>query len=194
MRFHLFRADLVRLSLIALGACLLFGSLCLGDRFASLGRAVFSEKPAEIDEAELCRTMLCSYGWEIIGEPTVREVTVPSVFDEVYTRYNTDIQLKNGYDLRKVAGKSVTLYEFTVQNYPSEDDVRASVLVYRGEIVGGDICSTRLDGFMHGFAPPDGVPFPSLSQIEKTARGAVFSVIRFATIPRGPCAPRYATG
>ena len=48
---------------------------------------------------------------------------------------------------------------------PTEDEVTANILVYENKIIGGDICSVNLDGFMHGFTPPDGVVLPSSEQL-----------------------------
>ena len=47
----------------------------------------------------------------------------------------------------------VQLYSLRVTNYPSYDgpgEVWATVLVRKGHVIGGDIHSTALDGFMHG--------------------------------------------
>ncbi|MBR6748707.1 MAG: hypothetical protein IKM07_07185, partial [Clostridia bacterium] len=39
-------------------------------------------------------------------------------------------------------------------NYPGGlSDVAANLLILDGEVIGGDISSTLLDGFMHGFDP-----------------------------------------
>ena len=48
---------------------------------------------------------LAKYGWEVEKEPKeIREVTVPREFDSVYEQYN-QMQLSEGLDLKKVAGK-----------------------------------------------------------------------------------------
>ncbi len=55
--------------------------------------------------------------------------------------------------MTKYAGKRCKRYSYSVLNYPEEpEDVRANILVYNGKIIGGDVCSLKLDGFMHGFA------------------------------------------
>lgn len=50
------------------------------------------------------------------------------------------------------AGQICTQYVYKVENHPGDDQVYATLLVYGDEIIGGDIASTAVDGFMHGFA------------------------------------------
>ena len=48
--------------------------------------------------------------------------------------------------------KSVRRYTYVIENYPDyEGTVYANVLVYRGKVIGGDVCSADVDGFIHGF-------------------------------------------
>lgn len=96
---------------------------------------------------------LQSFGWEVQAEPKeIVEVSLPEEMDDVLREYN-DIQKQQNMDLEKYTGKRVKRYTYEVINHPSgEQDVRANVLVYKNKIVGGDICTVRLDGFMHGFA------------------------------------------
>ena len=35
-------------------------------------------------------------------------------------------------------------------NYPTDDEVSAHLYVYNDKVIGGDISSAALDGFMHG--------------------------------------------
>ena len=97
---------------------------------------------------------ISSKGWEVDKEPDeVREIIIPSEFDDVYNNYNA-IQIKDGYDLTDYAGKRVKRWTYTVLNYPgyeNEEFIKINILMYDDEIIGGDICSIRLDGFMHGF-------------------------------------------
>lgn len=98
---------------------------------------------------------LASFGWEIEPEAEeIFEVMIPAEFDDVIIKYN-DIQKEQGCDLQKYAGKRCKRYTYIVSNYPEHDEnVRANLIVYGGKIIGGDICSLELDGFMHGFANP----------------------------------------
>ncbi len=100
---------------------------------------------------------LSQFGWEINEDPIeVREVIIPEEFDDTYTAYN-EIQKNQGFDLNVYAGMRVKRWTYTVKNYTGYENkecIHANVLVYDGLVVGGDICSVELDGFMHGFTMP----------------------------------------
>lgn len=101
-------------------------------------------------------SFISTYGWQVDDEPVeVRDVIIPETFDEVYSNYNK-IQLEQGFNLEKYAGMRVKRWTYIVRNYPDttpEDDyIRINVLVSDGKVIGGDVCSVKLDGFMHGFS------------------------------------------
>lgn len=100
---------------------------------------------------------LSQFGWEIQEDPVeVREVIIPEEFDDTYTAYN-EIQKNQGFDLTVYAGMRVKRWTYTVKNYAGYENkecIHANILVYDGLVVGGDICSVELDGFMHGFTMP----------------------------------------
>ncbi len=98
---------------------------------------------------------LSQFGWEVSEDPLeVAEVIIPSEFDDTYKAYN-EIQKKQGFDLEKYKGVRVKRWTYEIKNYPgyAEDSgcIRANMLVCDGKVIGGDICSVELDGFMHGF-------------------------------------------
>lgn len=97
---------------------------------------------------------LAQYSWEVKKEVAeVREVVIPQEFNDVYQNYNK-IQLEQGFDLTKYQGRPVKRWTYTVTNYPgyeNTDFIKANILVFDGQVIGGDICSTELDGFMHTF-------------------------------------------
>lgn len=100
-------------------------------------------------------SFISHYGWEVDEEPVeVREVIIPEVFDDVYQNYNK-IQLEQGFNLEKFAGQRVKCWTYVVRNYPGtmpgDDYIRLNMLVSDGVIIGGDVCSVKFDGFMHGF-------------------------------------------
>ena len=47
-------------------------------------------------------------------------------------------------------------YVYTVTNYPAADGgpYYATVLVYKNEVAGGDVCSAAQNGVMHSFTMP----------------------------------------
>ena len=97
---------------------------------------------------------LTSLGWEADAEPVeVAEIIIPAEFDEVYTEYN-ELQKEQGFDLEVYCGLRVKRWTYRITNlegYPETSDcIRANLLVYDGIIIGGDICSVELDGFMKG--------------------------------------------
>ena len=84
-------------------------------------------------------------GWEVDADScTVREVIIPSDFDESYQSY-ADLQARQGFDMEKLKGKRVKQVVYTVTN-AEEADVSAELLIYRGKIVAGDIFSMKTDG------------------------------------------------
>ncbi len=95
---------------------------------------------------------LKQFGWEVSGEPTESvEIKVPSDFDSVFTEYN-EIQKRQGLDLAKYRRKSVTRYTFEVKNFEgASGEVFASVIVYRGNVIAGDLCQSGENGFVVGF-------------------------------------------
>lgn len=102
---------------------------------------------------------LSQFGWDIDEDPIeVTEVIIPSEFDSDYEMYNK-IQTAQNLDLLPFAGKRVKRWTYSINNYPEYENkkgvIRANILVYEGAVVGGDVCSIELDGFMHGFDFPD---------------------------------------
>ncbi len=107
------------------------------------------EKVKTDDDVEM---FLSRFGWKVGANPSeIAEVTIPDEFDKIFTAYN-EIQKGQGLDLSKYHRKTVKRYTYEVENYPDyEGKVFANVLVYRGRVIGGDICSADTEGFIHGF-------------------------------------------
>ena len=97
----------------------------------------------KVKTAEDVISFLAQFGWQTDASPVeVKTVTVPTEFDKVYAAYN---------ELQK-EGKDVTRYTFAITNYKNyEGTVYANVLVYRNRVIGGDVCSADVSGFVHGF-------------------------------------------
>lgn len=95
---------------------------------------------------------LRSFGWQVQLTPTeTQEVRIPEEFNEVFTRYN-QLQQSQGFDLSRYAGKAAKRYVYTVTDSSGEVS-RATVLIHKGRIIGGDVTSGDHGG-MHGFSLP----------------------------------------
>lgn len=95
---------------------------------------------------------LTDFGWEVTTSPVeTQSVLIPMDTTEVYDRYNA-LQISQGYDLTQYAGKNATRYVYQINNYPNATEpVYATILVYKDQIIGGDITSTAADGAVQGF-------------------------------------------
>lgn len=82
------------------------------------------------------------------NQPETKTVIIPEVFYDVYNNYN-DMQKSAGYDLSLYKGCEVTIYTYQIksqQNHTGESVV--NLMVYKDKIIGGDISSTALGGYM----------------------------------------------
>ena len=96
---------------------------------------------------------LAQFGWEVQEEPLESTtVTIPAEFDKVFASYN-EMQRAQGLDLSAYGGRTVQRYTYRITNYEGYDGtVLANLLLYRGRVIGGDICSADSHGFLHGFS------------------------------------------
>ena len=99
---------------------------------------------------------LKDFGWDVTTSPVESgRVRIPDAPSEVFDRYNT-LQKGQGYDLSKYAGKTVMRYVYQVNNYPgATQPVYATVLVYKNQIIGGDVTDTSAKGHIRGFKMPE---------------------------------------
>lgn len=143
------RAKLIGLTAALVAAVVLIVSLvsCGGNTGSSTGNGETNDKRL---------TFLAGFGWSVNAAPTeTQEVRIPSTADsDVFARYN-DLQRSQGFDLQKYEGKKATRYVYEILNYPdATEPVYATLIVYRGKIIGGDVTATAANGKMHGFAMP----------------------------------------
>ena len=98
---------------------------------------------------------LKDFGWDVTASPTESsQVRIPEQTSEVFDRYN-QLQKSQGYDLSKLAGKNAMRYVYRINNFPgATDPVYATVLVYKNQIVGGDVTNTSAKGKVQGFKMP----------------------------------------
>ena len=77
----------------------------------------------------------------------IEKIKIPEEFNDTYKKYN-DLQRKSGYDISDYCGKEVKKYTYKVLNYNSDDTVIVNLLVFADKIIGGDIASAAVDGFI----------------------------------------------
>ena len=101
---------------------------------------------------------LKDFGWDVSTSPTESsQVRIPDTQSDVFERYNA-LQKSQSYDLSQYAGKTVMRYVYKINNYPNATEpVYATLLIYKNQIIGGDITNTAANGTMH--------PLTKLSQI-----------------------------
>ncbi len=135
-----------RTALIALGALLLLALLLLAGIRRS--RTPVGESGSTTEERV---RFLAELGWEADPETeSFEELRIPDVFSDLYESYN-ELQRQQGYDLADYRGKSCRLYSYEVTNWPDKSQhVLADLLVCGNRVIGGDVHSTNLDGFMVG--------------------------------------------
>ncbi len=135
--------------LIVIAAAVLLCALILaiGAGSGSVGR---SDSPVVKTNEDRVK-FLESLGWEVDPMPVSEKIVViPKEFSDVYNNYNR-LQLDQGYDLSQYRGMEATIYTYTVTNYTGySGNVVADLYVLNNEVIGGDIHSLAIDGFMHG--------------------------------------------
>ena len=144
------KVDLKKIALILgavaaviLGLILLFG----GDHTQTTAATPVSNNEQRVQFLE-------SLGWEVAASPAESgQVRIPETATEVFDRYN-QLQKQQGYDLSTYAGKNVMRYVYKVENFPdATEPVYATVLVYKNQIIGGDITDTSAGGKVQGIKP-----------------------------------------
>lgn len=153
-------AKLSRRRLALLGAAVV-GLLCCalllgsgrGQPALSVETAV-STKGIKTNEDRL--RFLSDFGWQVSPEPVaVEELLIPKQFDDSYNDYLA-LQAEQGFDLTRLAGKRLKRYTYQITNYPTgEGDVRVNLLIHKNTVAGGEVLSSKLDGFLHGLSMPD---------------------------------------
>lgn len=104
----------------------------------------------KVTSAEEAAAYLAALGWEVdVESAQVQQTVLPEYFDDTFTEYN-QLQIEQGFDLSDQAGREITVYLFRVTNYPNTtDEVMACLMTCKDRVIGGDIHSAQLDGFMH---------------------------------------------
>jgi len=141
------------LCLCLLGVLLVFLILLVGRKTS------FSPAPAAkmifLPSEEAQNEYLTSLGWEVEGSPLeTKTFRIPEKFTASYETYNA-LQLQQGFDLTEYRGKEVCRVTYRITNHPSGENVVADLLLCEGTLIGGDVQSPALGGFMEGLSYPE---------------------------------------
>lgn len=100
-----------------------------------------------------CTTYLDKYGWTHSEAPIeIEKIIIPSEFNDTYKKYN-DLQKKQNFNLEKYKGKTCLRLTYKITNYKNcPDCTNANILIYKNKIIGSDISSVKLNGFMHSIS------------------------------------------
>lgn len=146
----------ISLSVLAFAIAVIGGTISVTtDKTATVGS--FSDISLNAETHEERKVFLNHFGWEISEDPLeVKETVIPKEFNESYAKYN-ELQKKQNFNLEKYCGTRVKSWSYEILNYPGYENsngiIRGNLLTCNGKIIGGDICSIELGGFMHGFSP-----------------------------------------
>ena len=113
-------------------------AMLIAGLFFPTSRTMMTAAPVNGDSDEACAAYLSTLGvTAILPASDVREVTLPTVFDEHLAQYNV-LQAKAGFDLSGYAGQRIKCRTYTLTDHPS-GTASAHIYVYKGQIIGGDI-------------------------------------------------------
>ena len=113
---------------------------------------------------------LKNFGWDVTTSPKESsQVRIPTDSTEVFDRYNA-LQKSQGYDLSQYAGKTVMRYVYQINNFPgATEPVYATLLVYKNQVIGGDVTNTAAKGVIQGFQMQNGSAVPEKALPTETA-------------------------
>ena len=148
MMFMTARVDLKKILMaLAIVAGIIAGALWLlgGDEDTATAAPSVSTNEGRVE-------FLKSFGWEAAQSPVESsQVKIPKGSSQVFDRYNS-LQKSQGYDLSQFAGKDVMRFVYKITNYPgATEPVYATLLIYKNQVIGGDITNTAPKGRIHGF-------------------------------------------
>ena len=143
-------------AVLVVAAAIVLSVILLGGNGKKENPQEAPQEPVAAETEEQRTAYLQSLGWQLAaGEPEARDITIPAEFDDVYQSYN-DLQKEQGFDLSDYKGKQAVRYTYMIANYPDHPDgVQANLLVCDGILIGGDVCSVEMNGFMHGLRMPE---------------------------------------
>ena len=157
MMFMTAKVDLKKITVIlgVIAALIVAIVLLFGGSKTQTTAAPVTNNDARVD-------FLKAFGWDVTTSPTESgQVRIPEQSNEVFDRYNA-LQKSQGYDLSAYAGKTVMRYVYKVNNYPGATaPVYATLLVYKNQVIGGDVTDTSAKGAVRSFKMPRDVTAPT---------------------------------
>ena len=140
------------IAILAAVAALIIGLIALlGEDAGSAATSASTAVSTNDDRVKF----LTDLGWDVTTSPAeTSQVRIPQEQSEVFDRYNA-LQKSQGYDLGAYAGKNVMRYVYKVENFPgATEPVYATLLIYKNQIIGGDITDTAAKGMIQGLKKP----------------------------------------
>ena len=153
------KVDMKKIAMIlAIVAVLLVAMIMLFGGGSEPTAAAATEISSNDDRVQFLK----SFGWTVTASPVESsQVKIPAESSDVFDRYNA-LQKIQGYDLSQYAGKTVMRYVYKVTNYPgATEPVYATVLIYKNQVIGGDVTDTAAKGVVRGFKMPE-APQPTV--------------------------------
>ena len=147
------KVDMKKIAIVlAIAAVLIVALIMLFSGGSEPTAAAASEIATNDDRVKF----LTGFGWSVTSSPVEsRQVKIPETSTDVFDRYNT-LQKSQGYDLSQYAGKTVMRYVYKVTNYPgATEPVYATQLIYKNQVIGGDVTDTAAKGVVRGFRMPE---------------------------------------
>ena len=135
---------------LAAAAALILGIIFIPGKASAAWRSKPEGLPfVKADTEEKRQELIKALGWDVKEVYSHQKVIIPKEFDEIYFKYN-ELNKKQGLNLKPHRGKMAEKYTYIIENYPDgTEDVRLTLLLRKGKVIGGDVCSLGREGFMH---------------------------------------------
>ena len=150
-----FKATKKRAVIFFIAACLIVGAFMFAQSLQkSASVSAEADEKTGISNNEQRVFYLESMGYLVNPDPLeTEEIQIPDDFGDVYSRYN-ELQKAVGFDLEPYRGEHCMRYTYQIHNFDeAEYTVYADLITKDGRVMGGDICSRELDGFMLPLKP-----------------------------------------
>ena len=99
---------------------------------------------------------LKNLGWTVEPEPIlVEDIKLPDNFEDDFLVEYLEMQTDTGDRLQEHSGKTVKRYTYAITNYPTgEGNIYLTLLIYKNNIIGGDVFSADTGELLHGLTLP----------------------------------------